>query len=101
MKIIEALGGEDVTYLPRSGGGRSIKALVTRNRPGGLGTAPYGESSNVEIQVANDSETGIAATEVDRGDNVELIVQLGCEAKIRPVTKILAHDEGEVHLEIR
>ncbi|HIJ70657.1 MAG TPA: hypothetical protein HPP87_04750 [Planctomycetes bacterium] len=102
LKLIEELGGETVIYRPRAGGSREVTALVDRDRPGGLGNAPHGESGTAEILVANSSEIGIAASEVNRGgDRVEMVSRLGRNAVVRPIKRILAHDGGGVRLEIR
>ncbi len=93
--------GETVTYWPSGGVSRQITAIVKRQEPQGLEGAPHGVSHKAEIQVANNSTTGISSDEVNtKKDEVELAVRIGETAQKRLIGDILSHDAGMMRLEI-
>jgi len=80
---------------------RSINAIVNRRQPAGTG-APHGNAPLLEIQVDNDSITGISSDEINLGqDLINLPVRIGETAQDRRITKILSMDSGMMKLEVR
>ena len=70
--------GELVTYQLRSGGTRSVTAIIERNPP-----AIYSDTGDIVrmsfiIRIPNDAAEGVLASEVDTGgDTVKIIRKLG------------------------
>lgn len=58
---------EVVVYYPRGGGARQIRAIVNRDPPSFYDSTGAVVAVSFMIYVANDSTTGIAATEIDTG----------------------------------
>ena len=97
---------ETVTYYPHVGYGgtatsREIKAIVIREQiqtsgaDGGIVVVPV-----FEVHVANDSVTGISATELDTGgDKIELAMRIGGEATKRSIIYLNEHDDGMLQLQ--
>lgn len=85
----------------RSSVSRQVLALVNRQPISKAEGAPHGHGPRVEIEVANNSISGISSAEVDEGRNkVRLIVVLGEEPQELRITKILSHDAGMMRLEV-
>lgn len=94
--------GETITYLPGSGGSRSILAIVNRPEASKISGLPHGSGAALIIEVANDVTTGISAAEVDRGrDKVQLPERFGDAVKTKRITNILAQDAGMIKLELQ
>lgn len=92
--------GEDIVYLPIGGGSRSIRAVVTRERPAQF-TTSRAKTPKLIIHVANNSTIGISSTEIDKGgDQVTVAVRLGETAQNKRITKIIGQDAGMLKLEI-
>jgi hypothetical protein len=89
---------ETVSYTPKGGSAKTIKAVVNRERPD-----PAAEVSNrayfnqLEIMIANDATNGIAAINKD-GDTVSLPLRPGGVAVTFTVKDILSSDDGMWHL---
>lgn len=92
---------ELITYLPRKGGRRAIRAIVDRSPP-----AVYDAAGNVVlpeyvITVKNCCKSGISSKEVEPGggDRVELPENLNDTSKTtRAVMVLKNHDEGMIEL---
>lgn len=82
---------------------RAIKALVERQPPAELGTAPYGQTPMAIIYPLNDDEDGISSGELDKGlDKVRLAWPCyGDDLQERRITAIVGQDAGMLALEIR
>ena len=91
---------ELVTYLPRNGGRRVIRAIVDRSPPAVYNAAGDGVVlPSYVITVCNCCRTGVSSAEVDTGDAVELLENLNERIKdTKTVMKIINHDEGMVEL---
>ena len=84
----------------RSSVSRQVLALVNRHPVSKAEGAPHGHGPRVEIEVANDSTSGISSAEVDEGrDKVRLVVVLEEEPQELRITKILSQDAGMLRLE--
>jgi hypothetical protein len=93
---------ESVTYYPRSGLSRCIKAVVFREQ---LAILPE-DGDNVvpifEVHVINTCTEGISSDELNLGgDMMEFAVRIGQQVQRRSITKLLGHDEGMLILECR
>lgn len=111
--IIESLG-ETITYYPGesetiNGGdivafatwgiftvasGREIEAIVERGA-----SAPVGSSrapgASITVTVANDSATGIAASEIDTGlDTISIAIRAGGTVSNHRIVKVATSDSG-------
>jgi len=92
--------GETVTYKPRSGKPRAIKAVVDRSPPAPV--EPGAIAPLATITVANDQHEGIASDQLDTGgDEVDMAVRVGAEPTTRTITALLDQDDGMITLEVR
>ena len=70
--------GELITYFPRSGGYRTITAIVNRDPPAIFDAAGNAVMPKASIRVYNSATSGISSKEVDIGsDEIELPEQVG------------------------
>ena len=93
---------EDIKYIPAGGGVREIAAIVQRQNPQQLGSAPHGLSQTLVVSVANNSVTGISSSEVDTGgDKIEVPFKIGKPAQTGRITKIVSQNHGFLKLEVR
>jgi hypothetical protein len=94
--------GETITYKPRGGNRRSIKAIVDREGSQALDGVPHGNSPISHITVANNSTIGISSSEIDYGgDKVTISHRAGQTSQDRPITKPISQDAGMMTLEVR
>jgi hypothetical protein len=102
--------GESVTYTPRSGAARSIKAIVDRNVPRPVGGPGEGvnrpdltiEVANRATSIADDGYGGISSAGVDTGgDKVTLPKRIGQAAQDMRIAQVLGQDEAMLTLEVR
>lgn len=85
----------------RSSASRQVLALVNRQPISKAEGAPHGHGPRLEIEVVNDSASGISSAEVDEGrDKVRLIAVLEEEPQELRITKVLSHDAGMMRLEV-
>lgn len=89
---------ESITYTPKNGSPKSIKALVVRNRLDTTGQDQGRTLHNqAEIYIVNDATNGV--TSIDKGDDtVSLPEIIGGSAISWVVIEILGMDEGLWHL---
>lgn len=94
---------EEVTYYPRSGGSRTILAIVEREPP-----SLFDQAGNVVmvaflVWVKNDKTDGILATELNTGnDQIELPERIGKLPRRRcSVERLIDHDGGMLQLALR
>ncbi len=92
---------ETVTYYPRTGSSRSIKAVVSREQIATF--SPDGGQINLpsfQVHVANSSTTGISSIELDMGgDAIELPPRDGKAAVRKQIMQLLIQDHGMLVLE--
>jgi hypothetical protein len=92
-------GAETVTYFPRSGSSRQIRAVITRPGAEQMAGVAGGSAPQFEVLVKNDSASGIASDELDTGgDKVELAGRDGKKPEQVRLIELLNHDAG--HCEI-
>lgn len=90
---------ESAPYRPKGGTARTISAVVFRLLP------QVNEDENrslqvFEVHVANNSTTGIAASEINLGgDEIDLADRVGKTPKPRSIVQILDQDEGMLVLQ--
>ena len=93
---------EDVTYWPRAGGSRAIKAIVSRQTPEQLPGEARAHGMTITVTVENNATSGISSSEVDTGgDKIELARRIGETPIKRAINKILNQDAGMMELELR
>ena len=93
---------ETITYFPSGGGSRSIRAIINRNDSEAMGSGIKGHGPLLTITVANRTDDGISAAEVNTGgDKVTLVVRIGETAQSRRIIKIVDCDYGMMRLEVR
>ena len=108
-QALDASPTEVLTYRPRSGGPRGVRAVVTRQVPDGLPEVPQGTAPRIRITVINrkravndDTYGGIASDEVDcGGDQVDVALRIGEHPQTRSIRQLISHDAGMMTLEIR
>jgi len=84
-----------VTYLPDGGGGRRIKAVVTRSQAEAMGDLSGGSRPVFEVLVENNSTSGIASSEINTGgDKIELGLRVENRPKKLRLCEVLNHDAG-------
>lgn len=69
--------GEPVVYRFRGGGSRRFKAIIARDPPAFYNAAGEVIVPDFEVRFPNDSCCGATAHEIDIGDCIELITELG------------------------
>jgi hypothetical protein len=94
--------GESITYLPYSGGSRSIIAIVERDPPAILDAAGNAVMPTATIRVYNSCRSGISSKEVDTGtDEIEMILKVGDTIPKRfSLMTLLAQDSGVTYLAV-
>lgn len=102
---------EDITYIPRQGAPRTIRAVVTREVPAALAEAGRVLAPQISISVRNlaqskdedgDGIGGIASSEIDTGgDAVELAERIGAAPRRLQIKSLQTQDDGILMLEVR
>lgn len=88
-------GVETVTYFPRSGASRQIRAVVDRSGPEQIPGVAGGSQPRIEVLVKNNSTSGIGSDELDTGgDKIELAVRESERPAQVRLTELLDHDAG-------
>ena len=92
---------ETITYYPRGGGDREIKAVVDRDS-----ASVFSEDGTVSflwmIHVANNKESGITGEELDLGgDKLGFPPRDGTAVQVRSIHRLLDTDHGMHYLEVR
>lgn len=98
--------GEEVTYTPKGGTGRTIWAVVNREPVQAIGEMQKGRSPRFTVWVLIDSTVatygGIDADEINTGgDTITLAERYGNAGVARPVGNVLDTDPGMMKLELR
>ena len=100
--------GEDVTYYPRTGSSRSIRAIIDRNPqaavPGDVAPKAviYVVNTDGSVTVAGTTIRGISSAEFDTGgDQIEYALRQGDAVLKRRVTVRSKEDRGMLVLEVR
>lgn len=99
--------GEPITYLPASGGGREITAIIDREPPAELDGMSQVYGSRLIIGVANrcvayKGINGISSAEINISkDKAMLPVRIKETAVTKLITKIISQDAGMMKLEVR
>ena len=85
--------GESVIYHPDGGSDRSISAVIERQEES-MEAEPRGPACPIRLYVANDSESGIASSELTRRDRVTLARHLGGGDVTMRITKPVGQTSG-------
>lgn len=88
-------GTELITYVPKSGPSRQIKAVVYRPGPEQMDDVAGGSRPHHEVLVKNNAAGGIASSEVDTGgDKLELGLRVNNRPVVIRITGIINQDAG-------
>lgn len=88
-------GAEWVTYKPRAGAARRIRAVVTRNPESNVPGVEGGSLPPFEVLVKNDETAGIASEDVDTGgDEIELGRRVDRLPATVRIARIIDQDAG-------
>lgn len=92
--------GESITYHPRSGGYRTITAIVERDPPAIFDAAGNAVLPKATIRVYNSATSGISSKEVDIGsDQIELPEQVGNIIRRKfSLMSLMSQDSGVIQL---
>ena len=97
---MDGLDAKSITYRPRTGASRSIKAIIDYPGPDVIGGLAGGSRPIMDIYIKNDSTTGISSAEVDTGgDKLDVPLRFGLTAARVRVTKIVAQDKAILHIQ--
>lgn len=94
--------GESITYLPYSGGSRSITAIVDRDPPAIMDAAGNAVVPQFIVRVYNSATSGISSRELNTGsDELQFVKKIG---ETIPATlsigQIISQDAGVVQLAV-
>ena len=94
--------GESITYLPFSGGARSIIAIIEREPPAILDAAGNAVLPTATIRVYNSCRSGISSKELDTGkDEIEMILKVGdALPKRMSIMQMTSQDSGVTSLAV-
>ena len=94
--------GESITYLPYSGGSRSILAIIEREPPAILDAAGNAVLPTATIRVYNSCRSGISSKELDTGkDEIEMILKVGdALPKRMSIMQMISQDSGVTSLAV-
>lgn len=94
-----SLSAVTITYLPRGGGSRSIKAIIEYKGAKPLDGLSGGSRPHVELLVRNDATYGISSREIDTGgDKVQVPFRRGRSVRTVRIVQILAQDRAMLRL---
>ncbi len=94
--------GEVVVFRPRSGGSRTLSAIVDRDPAQVISTAGEYILPTLTVTLhSKDSTDGILASEVDAGDKIDVAVKPGATRESRTVFSVTSEDGGCTVLAVR
>jgi hypothetical protein len=97
--VRESASATTMVYLPRSGGSRTIEAIVEYPGPDLLNGLRGGSRPHLEILVDNDDTTGISSRELDTGgDKAQLSLRRGRTVKTVRLVELLAQDRAMLRI---
>jgi len=95
-------GAEWVTYLPRSGSTRRIRAVVVRTPVESMPAATGSTRPVFDVTVKNDSADGISSDEVDTGgDRLKLAPNVNERPRTTHVLSVVEHNAGTMVLRVQ
>lgn len=92
--------GETGVYRPRAGGTRTITGIVNREPPQVLLNGEY-VLPTLTFSVHADATSGVLASEVDAGDQIDIAVKPGQSREARTIFAIESSDGGVTVLAIK
>lgn len=92
---------ETVVYYPRAGGSRPITAVAIREQRAFISEDGTTLGPVTEIHVANDSEAGISAYELDLGGDMIGVSMRDRPEERRAIVQLVTEDEGMLVLMCR
>jgi len=95
-------GAEWITYRPRTGAARRIRAVVTRSEWIALPGVEGGSRPPFGVLVKNDATNGIDSATVDTGgDELDIAPNVGEPPKAFRPAEIMNHDAGLMFLKVQ
>lgn len=95
-------GAEYVTYRPRTGSSRRIRAVVTRSQWQALPGVEGGSRPPVHVLVKNDAASGVSSAAVDTGgDELDVAPVINEPPIAMRITDIVNHDAGLMLLKVQ
>lgn len=92
--------GEQVLYVFKAGGSRTVRAVV--NRLGIERAAPgIPQVGRLRAIVAIPFDATVGVTAVEKGDAIQFAIRLGGETVTAKIVDTLSHDEGIWELEVQ
>jgi len=93
----DGLSYDTITYYPRNGGSREIRATLEFLGPDTIGT--FSRRPVIDIYIKNNSSSGISSAEVDTGgDKIELPLRYGLAVRKVRIVKIMGQEKALLHL---
>ena len=97
---MESLSYDTITYWPRVGGSRTIKAIIDYPGPEAISGLAGGSRPILDVYIENNSIRGITSAEVDTGgDKLDLPMRYNLAAKRMRIIKIAAQDKSILHVQ--
>lgn len=92
--------GESITYHPKTGGYRTITAIVERDPPAIFDAAGNAVLPQITIRVYNSATSGVSSKEVDIGsDQIELPEHVGDVIRRKfSLMQLMSQDSGVTQL---
>jgi hypothetical protein len=94
--------GESIEYVPRSGGSRTIDAIVVRDPPAIMDAAGNAVIPQFTLRVYNSCRSGISSKEMDTGgDQVRFVGKIGeVIPKTYTVGQIISQSGGVLNFSV-
>ena len=87
--------GEPVTYFFRAGGQRDFNAIIERSPEAFYNAGGEVVLPDFTVRFPNSCECGILASEIDQGDTILMLLELGDTTPKRvTVMKLISQDSG-------
>ena len=98
---LEGLSAKQIVYYPRSGGSRTIEAIVEYLGPQQVAGLAGGSRPQMDVYVRNNSATGISSAQVDTGgDKLDVPLRYGKSAKKVRINEVIAQDKAMLKLRV-
>jgi len=93
------LSAQTVYYLPKSGGSRSINAIVTYLGPQTMDGLRGGSRPHFDISVRNSSVYGISSRELNTGgDKIQIPMRMGRSVRTVRLVNLIAQDRAMLRI---
>jgi hypothetical protein len=97
--ILSDFSAKEIVYLPRAGGSRTIRAIITYLRPQPMDGIYGGSRPQFELEVKNNTSTGISAKEIDTGgDKAQIPLRMYRSVRTVRIVEIVSQDRAILRL---